>query len=222
MVTDTIWPFGGQRTSGVAVSAEIFGGTTAGKLGQAEGPRSCICDAPIPVERVSRAVRRRFVFDVEADRPVSSGYLAGRVPRNDVPADGVAGRTGLNQDAVRVATDAVVFDQVPATRPDETDTEVVVGRDCRYRCAQRGRTDGTVAAEETVHDVIVVAVDKAVSPTRRRARIGRVPTETILSITLSVMPLVNSPLKQLWCDVMSCIVTLVLTPAAPKIGCRAV
>src|SRR5688572_29514087 len=37
IVTGTMCPFGGQRTSGDAVSAEIVGGTTAEKLGQGEG-----------------------------------------------------------------------------------------------------------------------------------------------------------------------------------------
>jgi hypothetical protein len=38
MVTGTILPFGGQRTFGVAVSTEMVGGTTAGRLGHGDGP----------------------------------------------------------------------------------------------------------------------------------------------------------------------------------------
>ena len=72
-------------------------------------------------------------------------------------------------------SDAVVLDQVAAAGADEANTEVVVGADGRRRCAQRRRTDGTVAAEEIVHDVIVVAVDEAVPPTRSPTRIGGVP-----------------------------------------------
>jgi hypothetical protein len=38
IVTGTIFPFGGQRTFGVAVSAERVGGATAGRLGHGDGP----------------------------------------------------------------------------------------------------------------------------------------------------------------------------------------
>src|SRR6185437_6381704 len=64
---------------------------------------------------------------------------------------------------------------VTAAGADEADAEVVVGSDRGRRGAQRGRTDGTVAPEEIVHDVIVVAADEAVSPTRRYSRISGVP-----------------------------------------------
>jgi hypothetical protein len=38
IVTATILPFGGQRTFGVAVTAEMVGGLTAGRLGHGDGP----------------------------------------------------------------------------------------------------------------------------------------------------------------------------------------
>ena len=38
LVTGTILPFAGQRTFGVAVSAAMAGGLTAGKFGHGEGP----------------------------------------------------------------------------------------------------------------------------------------------------------------------------------------
>jgi hypothetical protein len=40
-------------------------------------------------------------------------------------------------------------------------------------------------------------------------------TETIPSMTLSVMPETNMPLKQLWWEVMCFTVTWLLTPVAP-------
>jgi len=78
----------------------------------------------------------------------------------------------LNQDAVGISRDAVVLDQITAAGAGEANAEVVVRRHGRRRCAQRGRTDGTVAAQEIVHDVIVVAAGEADPPTWSPTRIG--------------------------------------------------
>jgi hypothetical protein len=169
---------------------------------------------PVPLERVAVASARHsaFVLHVKADSTAKrAGDLAGRVAGDDVSADDVIGSSCLDQNPIRVSSDAVVLYQVAAAANQEADTEVVVAV-----------SDRPIPAELVPPNAVVMTVDEAVATTRGRRRVFALLTETMSSMTLSDMARVRRPLKQLWCEVTSFTLAFVLTPIVPtmKIPCR--